>query len=256
MIRIFNRSFCLIVTLALGTVFATDIVSVLGFSNLSVLNQDSLKIKMVGGIVSYINPKNNTLLVKNTVSKRIIAFKKDYVILSNFKVLLIDSKESFVAENTTNNRQFYIIKEGLSSLKHKQMARKKEIPKSIGKGKLYKEEGFSRDFGKNSGEIKMSKDFRDKMVKKDLLQILNQAGVEPAIKDGEVIGFLIDLIDPGSIYEKAGFINGDIITSINEISITDAATAVKILHSVKDMDSTSATIMRDGQEISLSIEVQ
>jgi hypothetical protein len=254
MFRVFYK--IILLTATLGTCFAGEMVSLLGFSNLSVLNQDSLQIKMLGGIISLRNMDSNTLLVKNIKLKKIIVFKKDQVILSGLKVLFIDSRESFAAEKTSNNLQFYILKKGLSSLKNKNISKKKEIPKSIGKGKYYKEDGFSRVFADGSGEIKMSKDFRDKMLKKDLLKILNQAGVEPAVKDGEIVGFMIDLIDPGSIYEKAGFLDKDIITSINDIAIKDAATAVKILHTIKNMDSVSATVLRGDQEISLTIEVQ
>ena len=56
--------------------------------------------------------------------------------------------------------------------------------------------------------------------------------------------------------KKAGFLDKDIITSINDIAIKDAATAVKILHTIKNMDSVSATVLRGDQEIALTIEVQ
>ena len=94
--------------------------------------------------------------------------------------------------------------------------RRKKEKKRNTKGK-YSEEGLERDFDGSTGKISLTQSKRDE-IKNKLNEILMQASTTPIVKHEEIIGFMIDDIESGSWFEKAGFENGDIITSTQRAS--------------------------------------
>ena len=59
--------------------------------------------------------------------------------------------------------------------------------------------------------------------------LLTQAKLKPEIIDGDMIGMQVNEIQSGSLYEKVGLQDGDIITSVNGIALDSAAAGSKIL---------------------------
>ena len=96
--------------------------------------------------------------------------------------------------------------------------------------------------------------------KKNLLRtipkILMQAAVEPYNQKGETIGFLIDLIDKDSIFYKIGLENEDIITSINGVQLRNAASAIKLLQSLRNFNDLDVELIRRGQPLKLNLKVK
>ena len=134
----------------------------------------------------------------------------------------------------------------------------KQKKKKIKKNRFnsgFTEDGFEREFGDGSGNITMTDGYREE-IKNNLSSILMQASATPVVKDGEIIGFAIEEIDDKSIFQKAGFNDGDIVTSINGKSLTDAATAIKILNSLKETDNMSFDFLRGGESYSVNVDVQ
>lgn len=106
----------------------------------------------------------------------------------------------------------------------------------------FSEEGFER----KNGSIRVSKGYRDRMIKDELGKILMQASAEPVMVGGNIIGFSIDQIEAGSIYEKSGFQDGDIITEINDIPLNNIGAAIKLLHSLKGASHVAFEYRRGG----------
>lgn len=73
--------------------------------------------------------------------------------------------------------------------------------------------------------------------------IVNQARVVPYMVNGAPQGFQIRKIVPGSIFERLGLTNGDIIKSVNGESLTTADKALRLF-----------TVFRNEREINLEIE--
>ena len=73
--------------------------------------------------------------------------------------------------------------------------------------------------------------------------IVNQARVVPYMVNGAPQGFQIRKIVPGSIFERLGLSNGDIIKSVNGESLTTADKALRLF-----------TVFRNEREINLEIE--
>ena len=75
------------------------------------------------------------------------------------------------------------------------------------------------------------------------------------MKEGRLVGFKLLEIDSGSIYEVAGFQNGDVITHINEQPINDAGLAIRALRSLKTAANASFNYLRQNQPHELIIKI-
>jgi type II secretion system protein C len=66
--------------------------------------------------------------------------------------------------------------------------------------------------------------------------LLTQAKLTPKYEDGEMTGMQIRDVQEGSLYEKLGLKDGDVISSVNGISIDSAAAGSKILRQFSQAD--------------------
>jgi len=81
----------------------------------------------------------------------------------------------------------------------------------------------------------------------DFPALLSQARAVPHLINGKPAGFIISEIVPGSLYQKAGLQNGDVVRSINGESITDAGQAMAMYAKLKEMTAIDIEVMRNGQ---------
>ncbi len=63
----------------------------------------------------------------------------------------------------------------------------------------------------------------------DMGTIFSQGRLLPKWEDGALIGMELRDLEPNSLYEKIGLQEGDVITSVNGITLDDAAAASKLL---------------------------
>jgi general secretion pathway protein C len=78
--------------------------------------------------------------------------------------------------------------------------------------------------------------------------LLTQARAVPYFKDGRSIGLRMFAIKTGSLYEKIGLKNGDILKSINGNSLADITQALKLFEQLKQERSISLVLERDKQD--------
>lgn len=116
----------------------------------------------------------------------------------------------------------------------------------------YSEPGFER----KAGKVTISQGYRDQLVNRDLGKILMQATAEPHIQNGRIAGFKLTQIDEDSIFSKSGFRNEDIITAINGKNLSNIATAINILKSLKNSEFVEFDVMRGGSRETISLTVQ
>jgi hypothetical protein len=67
--------------------------------------------------------------------------------------------------------------------------------------------------------------------------------------DKEPIGLRVSGINQGSLYERAGLMEGDTIKEINGVALVDTAEAIKIFNSLKDEDKVKVRRVRGGKVI-------
>jgi general secretion pathway protein C len=84
---------------------------------------------------------------------------------------------------------------------------------------------------------------------RDARSLFNQAKMIPKWEDGQMVGMELREIETGSLYEKAGLEEGDIIRSFNGVQLDSAAAGAKILSQFVEADEWN--IETDGGTISI-----
>ena len=82
----------------------------------------------------------------------------------------------------------------------------------------------------------------------NLPMLLTQARAVPYFKDGRSIGLRLFAIKTGSLYEKIGLKNGDILKSLNGTGLGDISQALKLFEQLKQERSINLVLERDKQD--------
>lgn len=86
--------------------------------------------------------------------------------------------------------------------------------------------------------------------------LLTQARAVPYFKDGKSIGLRLFAIKAGSLFEKIGLKNGDILKTINGNSLADITQAVKQFEELKKERSISVLVERNREEREFRYQVR
>jgi general secretion pathway protein C len=87
--------------------------------------------------------------------------------------------------------------------------------------------------------------------------LLAEGDVSPVYEDGELVGVHIAGIRPGGVYERIGLRDGDVLTEINGVSLSDPAAAARVLGYVAASDELRVSVEReDGSQQTLSIPTE
>ncbi len=120
-------------------------------------------------------------------------------------------------------------------------------------GNEFKEDGFER----KNNSIKLTQEYkRNLLAPENLTKVLQDAKAEPNMVGGQLQGFRLTRIREGSIYEKAGFQNGDVIEEINGIPLRDAGGAIRLLNQLREAKDIEVRMNRSGAVSNLGIQVQ
>jgi general secretion pathway protein C len=86
--------------------------------------------------------------------------------------------------------------------------------------------------------------------------LLTQARAVPYFRNGQSIGMRLYAIKAGSLYEKLGLKNSDIIKEINNSPVTDPSKALKLFEDLKSQRSIAVGVEREGQDTKLNYQVR
>jgi general secretion pathway protein C len=88
-------------------------------------------------------------------------------------------------------------------------------------------------------------------------QLLTQALAKPEMRGGQMIGFRITQIQPGSFFSKI-LKDNDVLTSVNGERITDAAKALSLMDQLKKnhLNSVEIGVERDGKAILQNYDIK
>lgn len=90
----------------------------------------------------------------------------------------------------------------------------------------------------------------------NLPRLLSQARAVPFFRNGQSIGMRLFAIRRGSLYEKVGLKNGDILLSINDNSLSDPTQALKLFEELKNQEQLAVKVERNGKEKSLNYSIE
>lgn len=81
----------------------------------------------------------------------------------------------------------------------------------------------------------------------NLNEVITQARAVPVLADGQSVGFKLFRIHRGSIFEKIGLQDGDIVQRVNDTNLTDPTRAVGLLEEVQSMSQIRVNFLRGGK---------
>jgi general secretion pathway protein C len=88
----------------------------------------------------------------------------------------------------------------------------------------------------------------------DMGTLLSQAQARPYFHLGQPDGFIITNIRPGSLYQRLGIVNGDVIQGVNNQKITSVDDVMGLFSALKDSDSISLTVKRRDNPVTLNYQ--
>ena len=210
---------------------------------------EELGISIMGSITNA-DPSNNVALIKELSSGTVKAVKIGLKVLTEYVVTEVTMK--YVVLQRGHGR--YLVYQNKFAGEFAGMGKtevKTDNSPLISQSGEYKEPGFER----SNGKIKLTGIYRSKLIDQDLSTILMQATAIPQIQDGEIIGFKLLQIDKGSIFDKSGFMDYDVITAINGIKLNSAAGAVRTLQSLKGASHFDIDLLRSGSVQKIDVNV-
>lgn len=90
----------------------------------------------------------------------------------------------------------------------------------------------------------------------NLGSILTQARALPVQEAGKTTGFRITEIVPGSIYEKIGLQNGDVVQRVNSQDVDDPGRFFQLYQGLKEEKNITIDLMRNGQRQTLNYDIR
>jgi general secretion pathway protein C len=79
--------------------------------------------------------------------------------------------------------------------------------------------------------------------------LFSDARILPKYEDGEMVGIQLSAIKSGSMYEKFGFQDGDVITELNGIEINNPASSAKLLSELTQAEAFEFTVNGEKRSI-------
>jgi type II secretion system protein C len=83
---------------------------------------------------------------------------------------------------------------------------------------------------------------------KDMGTMLNQAVIRPYFTGGVPDGFIVSGIKSGSIYQRIGFMDGDVIQGINDRKLTTGDDMMELYNSFKSASRLALQVKRQGRQ--------
>ncbi len=102
---------------------------------------------------------------------------------------------------------------------------------------------------------KVSRSMLDSQLR-NFPQLLSQARVVPHFENGKPDGFLISEIVSGSLYDKIGLQNGDLIRKVNGVEITGPQQAMAMFQKLQEATSIDVEIQRAGNVQQVHYDIQ
>ncbi len=222
-----------------------------------------LPLKLLGVIFGGV-PTNGMATIENAEKKAINSFMVGDVVVREAKLLEI-YPDRIILERDDGQKE-YLEKEKVEIVRSAR--RKGSVPASGGADKTaggepgfakgppadaFKEEGFER---KGTNIVITDTYKRDLLGGENFSKVLQDAKAEPHMVGGALKGFRLTRIRENSIYQKAGFQDGDIVEEINGVPLTDAAGAIKLLRGLEKEKEIEVRVNRGGSSFNSNIVIQ
>ena len=107
----------------------------------------------------------------------------------------------------------------------------------------------------SENEFVVAEDELDKALE-NLPLLLTQARAVPYFKDGKAVGLRLFAIRTGSLFEKIGLQNGDVLKSVNGSSLADLSQAMQLFQKLKEERSIDLALERNMVEKQFKYQIK
>lgn len=213
-----------------------------------IVGSDEIKITIMGAIIQKEESKN-VVLMKIQKTGKVVALRPGDKLSNDYRIKQIFSDAVIVSDKSEKN--LVILK---NKFDIKMIAGGSKTPTLTGPQdeNTFREPGFERVENK----VSMSTDYRDRIVKQDLAQVLMQATATPHLENNQITGFKLTQIEKDSIFQKSGLLDNDIITKINGNELKSVAKAISLLKSLKNETDFSIELVRGGNVEVIDLRVK
>lgn len=195
------------------------------------------------GVIAENSKGRGVTLIKDTVTSKVSAFRQGMAIDATTKVDGVYGR--YVILSTNDQKVRLKIGDDLPTQLDGDGS-------SASSSNTTVEGGISRE----GSTVRIQASLKNHLVGENLSKVLTQAASEPVWRNGSLVGFSLWDIEKGSIFEAAGFQNGDIITHINNDTINDAGKAIRILNSLRGATQAEISIIRNNQPQNITLVIQ
>ncbi len=204
----------------------------------------------IKGIIFHPTGRRSVALIRDNSARSIKAFSIGNSMFK--KATLVDIKKDMIIFERKGVLEYKSIKDrDIPTTPAKKFTETEKVAVSQMRSRFV-EPGFKRV----DNDITMTEAYRQNLVTKDLTKIMYQAMAMPRKVNGKIDGFTISEIEPGSIYEKAGILNNDVITNINGERLVDAGKAIALLNALREESEITLDIERKGKVQKLYMRVK
>ena len=179
--------------------------------------------------------------VEDRSTQKVVAVKVNDSITGSVIVKNIEADKLFFFNNDTGRNEFIELPQQTSTLKTRGAG-----GASVGKGIV-----------QTSPDIyTIERTELDRVLGEDLNTVLTQARCVPNFEDGRALGFKCFQIVPGSVYDKLGIKDDDVILSINGQPMNDPSVAFSFFSQLKNMSNIEIGIKRGRQTKYFNYNIQ
>jgi type II secretion system protein C len=96
----------------------------------------------------------------------------------------------------------------------------------------------------------------DRRLGTEMNRILAETALRPAMDGDDVKGLVLSRVPDGTLLTDAGLRSGDVLTEINGVPIDSLATLIGLYGRLQTETHVEATVLRNGEPVSLSLNLR
>ncbi len=180
------------------------------------------------------DPERSIATIQDTQANQVYPVRIEDEIPGKARIIKVEPTRVIFLNLTSQRREYSELPEDLLAITPKVAVGNTAAPKTPGIEQL-----APNQFAINRGEV-------DRALG-DLNNILTQARAVPNFENGVPNGYKLFQIVPGSIYDKLGLKNGDVIAGLDGQPINDPGKAFEMLNRLKESSHMELQVKRDGR---------
>ena len=208
------------------------------------IKKTDLPLKIIGIIYSGV-PTSGIVVIEQKKEKKRDSFNVGDILIGDAKLAEIHPKKIIIDRGTY--KEFLELPPLIVKRSSRNIVKAKTDKKSRyatdPPPDEYREEGFERV----GNEIKLSSEFKQKLLSTDFNKVLQDVKAVPYFEGNELQGYRMTKLKEGSIYQKMGLQANDIVREINGFVLDDASQVLNYLRSLQKEKDFEVEILRSGK---------